>query len=324
MLVRVMNNLMKMSPEGDGGGAGGSGAGGNGSFLTAPAGGSGTPSGTPDAGTPSGADKDQPSGDAGANPPTGGNTTSDWRSQLPQELQEDASIKKYTSVDALARAYINAQRHLGSEKIPLPGKHATPEDWKNVFHKLGLPEAPDKYEVKFKEGVSLSEEFSKTFKEQAYQAGVLPQQAQALADWFSEMNLKSEELIANERTNQFKKEQESLQKEWGQGYNVKIARAMKLLEDHGGKELIDHLNTVGFGADSKVVKFLATLGDKMYAEHTIVNESGALTSGKTPKEIQGEIQRLMKEPAYFEKNHPNHRRVVEEVQDLYKELHPKK
>lgn len=321
----MMNNLLKMNEATDGTQGGGSGGGtGNSSFLATSQGGGGAQASAPNAGAPQGTGEQKAPGNASSGGATQGSTTSDWRSQLPEELQKDASISKFDSPATLAKSYLNAQRLLGADKIPVPGKNATAEDWKNVYHKLGLPESKDKYAVKFKEGISLNEEFANTFKEQAYNAGVLPQQAQAMADWFSDINLKAEQTIAEEKQKQFKADQEVLAKEWGQGYNTKIARAMKVLEDHGGKELIDHLNATGMGADGKVVKFLAALGDKLYAEHKIVNESGALTTGKTPDEIRREINRMMADPAYMNKSHPNHKQAVKDMQDLYAELHPKK
>lgn len=323
MLIKMMNNiLMDAATEPTQGGGGGGAA--NGSFLTPPTGGGGTPPNSPDAGASSGANSEKPPGNAGTNPPAGGNSPSDWRSQLPQGLQEDPSIKKFNTVDALAGAYLNAQRHLGADKIAIPGKHATPDDWKNVYHKLGLPETPDKYEVKFKESVTLNDEFQKTFKEQAYQAGVLPQQAQKIAEWFSDMNLKAEDAIKAEQNKNFQAAQANLQKDWGQGYQLKVARAMKVVEDHGGAELIQHLNAIGVGTDEKTIRFLATLGDKLYAEHKIVTTDGNLSNGMTPKEMQDSIAKLQKEPAYFDKMHPNHKAVVKEVQDLFSQLYPKK
>lgn len=324
-MLKIMNNYMKMDQATDGTQGGGSGGGaGNSSFLTTSQGGGGAAPNSSNAGTPPGAGEQKPPGNASPGGTSQGSAAADWRSQLPEELQKDASIAKFDSPATLAKSYLNAQRLLGADKIPVPGKHATAEDWKNVYHKLGLPEAVDKYEVKFKEGISLNDEFTKTFKEQAYNAGVLPQQAQAMADWFSDINLKAEQVIAEEKNKQFQSEQIALQKEWGQGYNVKIARAIKVLEDHGGKELVDHLNNTGFGSDSKVVKFLATLGDKLYAEHKIVNESGAITTGRTPDELKKEISSLMADKAYTDKMHPNHKAIVKDVTDLYAELYPKR
>ena len=139
---------------GGGGGGGGQAGAGDGSFLAPSAGGSGVSTGAPNAGATSGAGESKSGRDAGSGTNSGGDGAADWRHQLPKELQEDVTLRKFTSISALASSYLNAQKLIGSDKIPVPGKHATEDDWKNVFQKLGLPETPDKYEVKFKDGIS--------------------------------------------------------------------------------------------------------------------------------------------------------------------------
>ena len=45
----------------------------------------------------------------------------------------------------LAKSWVNAQKLIGKEKIPLPGEKATKEDWDVVFSRLGRPEKPEGY-----------------------------------------------------------------------------------------------------------------------------------------------------------------------------------
>ena len=116
----LVAHLLDTAGGGDGGGGGASG-----SLLTPSGGGSGAPAGAGDAGAASGADSGKPAGDAGTGDGAKGGGAADWRSQLPKELQEDATLKKYTSVSALAGAYLNAQKLIGADKIAIPGKHAT-------------------------------------------------------------------------------------------------------------------------------------------------------------------------------------------------------
>lgn len=312
----LVAHLLDTAGGGDGGGSGGAG-----SLLTPSGGGSGAPAGAGDAGAASGADSGKPAGDAGTGDGAKGGGTADWRSQLPKELQEDATLKKYTSVSALAGAYLNAQKLIGADKIAIPGKHATEEDWKNVYKKLGVPEKVDEYQVKFKEGVSIDEKFSKSFREFAHSKGILPSQAQALADWFSDVNAGSEAEIANEQKQQFAKTVETLKKDWGNSFDLQVARANKVIQEAGGDELAQHFATLGLGGDAKVMKFLAKVGEDLYGEHKFVEGQGG-ASTLTPKEIDAKIASLTKESAYFEKTHPNHKAVVAEVQDLFKLKYP--
>ncbi len=320
MLTSMMNNIKQAeaTDSTQGGGSGGSSTG-DSSFLTPSGGGSGVQANTTDAGTSQGTGSKEAASNANSSGDAAGSTTSDWRSQLPQELQKDATLSKFSSISSLAQSYINAQRIIGSDKVPVPGKTATEEDWKNTFVKLGLPETADKYEVKFKDGSAIPEDFTKGFKEQAYAAGILPKQAQKMAEWFSDVNMTAAQKAAEETNKQFLQSKQNLEKEWGAGYQVKVARAIKTIEDHGGKELVDYFTKSGIGADEKFIRVLANIGDKLYAEHKIVTESGDLIGGKTPQEIDAEIKTLMSEPAYTTKGHPKHKLLVDQVSQLFVE-----
>lgn len=239
-----------------------------------------------------------------------------WRSQLPKELQDEPSLTKFTSVEALAGAYKNAQKLIGGDKIPVPTKHTTEEEWGNIFRKLGLPEKMDEYGVKFKEGAPVDEKFTKDFQEQAYKLGLLPKQAQAMADWFTGINEGAVQFTQQQAKENFEKEVATLKQEWGNSFDLNISRANKAIKELGGDEILQHFTNKGLGADSKVMKFLATVGEKLYSEHKFVEGEG--TSGTmSPKELDQAIRELQQNPAYFDNKHPSHKAVVEEAKELF-------
>src|SRR5690554_6452317 len=114
-------------------------------------------------------DKDPASGGAGGN-------ANPCLEYLPESFRADAVFSRFKDMESLLASYKSAQSMVGMDKIPIPGKHATDDDWKQVFGRLGLPESVDKYEMKLPEGVDA--DFVKAFKETAHKAGVLPKQAQ--------------------------------------------------------------------------------------------------------------------------------------------------
>ena len=71
----------------------------------------------------------------------------DWRVGLSDELKDNASIGSFKTTADLAKGYINAVKKIGVDKINVPTQHTTPEEWNEVFSKLGLPAEIDKYEV---------------------------------------------------------------------------------------------------------------------------------------------------------------------------------
>ena len=323
-MKNLWNNLgMLLLDVATEGAQGGTGAAGGTSFFTPPQGGGQVPTDKGDAGTAPGAGGNKPAEPASAGNSTQGAPASDWKSSLPQELQEDANIKKFTDVSTLAKSYINAQKLIGADKIAIPTKHATEEDWQNVYKKLGLPEKVEDYQVKFKEGVSLDENFAKSFAEQAYKAGVLPKQAQALADWISEINVTAETKVQEEIKKNFEKSVSELKQEWGNSFDLQLARANKFVNELGSPELVKFLSTSGLGADKNLVKMFAKAGEQLFAEHKFVEGQGG-PGAMSPDEINKEIRKLQADPAYFDKGHPSHKQIVKEVTSLYEKLYPSK
>lgn len=313
-LINQNRRYMLMEEAGGDGGPGGNGA----PSLITPAGQASTP--------PSGGGDGNP-GDGGegkGNPPApktpAAPAATDWRSALPKELQDDATVKKFPSVEALAGAYINAQKLIGVDKIPVPGKNTTADEWKNIYSKLGLPESVEKYDVKFKEGVTIDDNFSKAFRENAHKAGILPTQAQGLADWFSDITKESENKFMQERKQNFDTGVAELRKEWGNAFDLNIARANKLILDTGA---VEHFNKMGYGSDPLLMKYLATAAEKIYKDAKIVDGGkGSGANARTPNEIKAAIGKLQTDVAYNSKDHPGHAAAVQEMSNLHAELYP--
>ena len=84
-------------------------------------------------------------GDAGTETPGGGQFDGpEWLGSLPAELHSSASLRKFADVENLARGYVNAERLIGTDKIPVP---KTDDDYKQVFLRLGASEDPKEYDL---------------------------------------------------------------------------------------------------------------------------------------------------------------------------------
>jgi len=319
--LKIWSNLLQDEKDtGDGGGAGG----GSGSILTSFSTGSGskdTQGGTNPPDNTGG--KDKPAGTVNAGTTTAKSAPNDWRLGLPAELQEDASLGKFTDIPALAAGYINAQKLIGADKIAIPGKHASDEDWAGVFKKLGLPEKVEEYNLKFKEGATIDEGFTNDFKTTAHKLGILPKQAQALADWFSDVNLQAETKFLDETKANQTKELDGLKAEWGKVYDANLSRAQMVLKNFADKEILQHLNDTGLGNDPKLIKLLAGVGKKMYGEGQIVQGDGTATAPMSPTEAKKAVDSIMgnQQHPYFLKEHPGHKAAVKEVQDLFQKMY---
>lgn len=317
MRVRTDNLLQNKAGE-DGSAAGG------GSLLTTSGGGGTSQVSKGDANTGDAASANQTTpGNNSASGATTGGANNDWKSALPKELQDDPSIKLFNDVSALAKSYIHAQKLVGADKIPVPSKHATDEDWKGVYKKLGLPEDVKEYALNFPESVSIDKDFVEAFKTTAHQAGILPKQAQALADWFSKTNADAESRMATEFKSQQAKNIEALKTEWGEAFQPKLNKAQQVLREAGSPELLKYLEDTGLGNDTNLIRLLAGIGDKFLREGGDIN-TGASSNAMTPKDAQKEYAKVMADMAhpYWVKEHPGHKAAIEEVATLFKMANP--
>jgi len=316
-MLNLLNRLFGTAAflmEGEPGGTGGSGAP---SLIPASDPGGGAPSGGGDGGSGGDPTGGKPPGDAGAGNPPGGNAPADWKSTLPKELQDNETLKRFKSPTDVAAAYINAQKLISGDKMPVPNKDWTDSDWQNFHKKAGLPESVDKYEVKFKDGVAIEPDFVKQFKENAHKAGILPKQAQHLAEWFSDITKSSESEMIAQQKKQFDTGVAELRNEWGNAFDLNIARANKLIKELGA---VDHFQKNGYGSDPILMKHLANLAKEKYKDASIVegHQNGA-GAARTPGEIDAEIGRMQMDPAYNSNSHPGHKAAVEKMSALHQE-----
>ena len=75
--------------------------------------------------------------------------TVDFKSLIPDEYKEDKALANFQDMDQFVKSYLHAQKMVGLDKIPVPNKYATEDDWKEVYKRLGAPEKPDQYKYKF-------------------------------------------------------------------------------------------------------------------------------------------------------------------------------
>lgn len=258
--------------------------------------------------------------------PAGGTPT--WRDTLPAELKDDQTLANFSDVNALAAAHVSLKRHLGADKIPVPGKMATDEDWQNVFTKLGLPPELKDYGVTFADGLTLNDEFKSTFLSTAHKNGILPKQAQAMVNWFSELNTKAEaDTLASLRG---KQEQDiaALKNEWGNAYQANITAANRLIRENGGEDFIKYLDSTGLGNDVQIIKMISKLAGAFYGEDKAKGQGSGASSSMAPADAKKAALAIINDKsnpmyeAYHTRLHPNHNAAMQEVQRLFADSAP--
>ena len=243
---------------------------------------------------------------------------------LAEDIRNEPSLQNIQDLDQLAKGYVHAQRMVGADKIALPNKHATEDDWNQFYGKLGRPDSPDAYEVNY---TPPAEGYEATnlpgFQDAAFRAGLNSDQAQLLLDWYSE--LETETIQSNEaasETHRLSAEQD-LRQEYGLAYDKKLAEANGVFQKFFGSEMAQVVLEDGslLGNNAQFIKALTNLASN-FSEDTITADQTA-TGAMTPQEAQSEINKLTAPgTAYWDKLHPNHQAAVDEVFALRQMAHP--
>ena len=242
--------------------------------------------------------------------------TVNFKDSIPQEYREEKSLENINSMEDLLKGYVHAQKLVGSNKIPVPNKHATEEDWNDVFKKLGAPDNPEDYKYNLKD-VEMDQNQVSEFNKTAHQLGLLPKQAEGLIKFYNEMNgniaATQEEQAAQAQLNT----ETELKKEYGPQFAKRLDQAKKLAVSTLGQEFLENTylkDGSRLGDNLSVIKAFSNMADKL-SEDEIIKGDG--TGYMTAKEIEKEIDDLTQEGSpYWNKTHPNHQQNIQEVLKL--------
>jgi len=238
-----------------------------------------------------------------------------WKEAISEEYRSNPNIEKFTELDALAKSYINAVSMIGTDKIPLPGKTATDEQWNEVYNKLGRPESADKYTLELKTDVApIDENVIKGFAQNAHKLGLNNKQAQGILEFYKQtLEGSAKEMSVNMETAQAEATN-MLRSEWGKSYDENLRKASSVAQTYLEPELLDTQLRDGsrLGDNPKIIKAFANIANLLSEDKIIGTEADNVLQGR---EIEKEIEELTsdKQGAYWNKMHPNHTKVVNQV-----------
>lgn len=244
---------------------------------------------------------------------------------MDESLKSEQSLKlfikdKKFNYPEILKSYVNAQKMIGKDKVVLPGKSATDEDWNTFYTKIGRPSV-DKYEVNLKEGQEVDQTFLKKYKEIAHKSGLLPKQAEGLFHWYHEEVEGAQKAVLEEHKQKADAEHFNLKKEWGVGYDKELDLAKRALRQFASEEEIVELKESGLTGNVKFVKLLNKIG-KGLKEDSFKHESAG-NFGVTKEEASRKISEMYadKSGPYMNKQHPGHHMALQEMLKLNEALY---
>tara|TARA_S200002703_G_scaffold718_1_gene1287 strand:+ start:168 stop:1055 length:888 start_codon:yes stop_codon:yes gene_type:complete len=241
-----------------------------------------------------------------------------WKEAISEEFRQDPNIEKFTEIDALAKSYINATKMIGQDKVALPNKNSTEDQWNEVYDKLGRPESPDKYALDVKSDiVPLDNGAVKQFAENAHKLGLSNKQAQGVLEFYkNSMEGTAQQSKVDTETAQVQAEQE-LRQEWGREFENNVKKAGALAKANINSDILDLELKSGIrvGDHPELIKGFAKIASMMSEDKIVSPESD---SASKSADIESEISTITNntDGPYWNKQHPDHDKVVQQVYTL--------
>ena len=241
-----------------------------------------------------------------------------WKEAISEEFRNDPNIEKFTEIDALAKSYINATQMIGKDKVAVPNKNSTDDQWNEVYDKLGRPESADKYTLNAKsEVVPIDETAIKQFAENAHQLGLNNKQAQGILEFYkNNMEGMAQQSKVDTETAQVQSEQQ-LRQEWGRDFESNVKKAGALAKANMNPEILDMQlkNGMRLGDHPEVIKGFAKIAGMMSEDKIVSTESENVSSNT---DVETEISEIMnnKDGPYWNRSHPDHDKMVQQVYTL--------
>ena len=246
----------------------------------------------------------------------------DWKESLPEDLKSDPSLLTVKDVPGLAKSYIHAQKMIGADKIALPGKNASEEEWDAVYNRLGKPEEAKTYEEDFGD-LPIPEENVKNFKEAAHKLGLNQTQFKGLTSWYKDIiQTQVEDMTVDADTKRAESEA-ALRKEFGKTYDAKLKSSQRVFQTYGDTKFLDVELKDGtkLGNHPTFIKLMSNIADTISEDKIATGEKGS--EFFTPAEAKRKIAELTTTGSpYWNRKDPGHVDAVKEVADMQEMVHP--
>ena len=255
---------------------------------------------------------------------SGSGSRSEFLQQLPEEIRDHPSLQSINDVGNLGLSYVNAQRLIGADKIPLP-KNPTEDDLSNIYSKLGRPDEPSGYAIQA-DGQILTEGDVNTYTDIAHKLGLSKAQANGILDYYRSSIQQTTEAMSKDSEQQRQQIEQSLKAEWGADYDAKVTQANRAVSDIAGEDLLQMVLEDGtkVGNHPAFIKAFTNFADfknSVTKEDTISENS--VNYRMSPADAKAKIDTIMNDRshAYWDRKNPVARdKAVKEVQDLYEML----
>lgn len=254
-----------------------------------------------------------------------------WRDSLPEDIRASTSLSKFETLEGFAKSYVNLERMLGSEKVPVP-KEGDEEGWQRYYKAGGLPEKPEDYGFaqpeRVPDGMVYSQELDQRLAGIMHSAGLNKSQASKVREQL--MAIVSEggtaQLEAGQKAEADRKAaiqagELALQQEWGTAFEQRGKIAGAAINKFLSPETIAAMDAAGLANNPAIIKDMYNLGVKLAGEKELIGASGEMAS---PADLDAQIASFREKhgSALFDRSHPDHAQRTKELTALFERRYP--
>jgi hypothetical protein len=241
-----------------------------------------------------------------------------WRDYVPEEYRNDKVFDRAVSVEGVFKSLASAERMVGKNKVGIPDKNSTPEDW-NEFHKaIGRLDKPEGY--KFEKDPDIPddlwpEEITGVMQKASFEAGMNEKQLGVINKAFNEFYKAQITKSQTDKLLAINEDRDELKKKWLGTYDANIHLGNIALEKgtEGDPELKEWVKST-IGHHANFARLMRNLGEP-YKESTIPNTDGH--SPVTTSQIDEQMAEIRAGDAYKNKMNPGHTEALKKMSKLY-------
>jgi hypothetical protein len=230
---------------------------------------------------------------------------------------------KTVRTEDLGKSYMNLEQMLGREKVPVPTSDDDTEGWERWYAAMGRPEAPDKYEFKRPElpsDLPYDEEMEKEFREWAHINGLSKRQAQSFYEGYVKRQIARHTDWSNQAKETRQQAEAALRREYGRNYDQAIQQAKAAMMTYADPDFHRYLDESGAGNDPRMIRIFARIGKELRGDTRLQGRTEAANPADAQKAI-AEF-RTKHNDALYNRDHPEHKQRVSEMQQLFERAFP--
>ena len=244
-----------------------------------------------------------------------------WRDHyVPEDIRGEKVFDRATTLPNIFRSLASAERMVGADKMAIPTDKSGDDVWDAYYRIGGRPETPQEYGFARPEKLPeefYSEEKAGVFAEAMHKLGLSKKQAQGLFDFYHADIAKAlddkrinDQIESDSLLNTLVNEQGNNFEAFKHLGNIAIKKGV-----NGDAEFKERL-LAKMNKDADWIRFAGNLGSKF-------NESSGTTipiaMQETKNQLQEKINEIMASDAFNQRNHPNHKSAMNNLQALYKQ-----